>query len=330
MTRSYQRKDGGAALLAVLFLVAVMSVAGLAILEVTGRAITRAKLVDAQAQSLWFVAGADEVGKAELGVLRRSGSLNLTLSNPVLTTPYVFVSPAGGTMTATLRDGSNCFNVNSVVTLDEFDEKVVEETNMLAFRQLLQAYDVPEGEAEALTDALIDWIDDDRRSRDRGAEDSAYIRRDTAHRTSGQLLDSISELRTIIGFEAELVTALEPIICARPSMEVSSYNINTMVPAQAALISAAFGGEVSLFQAAEIIDNRPLGGWSSIEDFMNQTDIAAVPEESRTDGVFTDTSNRLILEGTATIGDARQNFTLVYSVATDTPVQTVRRIFGEG
>lgn len=330
MTRDREQKESGAALLAVLFLVAIMSVAGLAILEVTGRAITRAKLVDAQAQSLWFVAGADEVGKAELGVLRRSGSLNLTLSNPVLTTPYVFASPAGGTMTATLRDGSNCFNVNSVVTLDEFEEKVVEETNMLAFRHLLQAYDVPEGEAEALTDALIDWIDDDRRSRDRGAEDSAYIRRNTPHRTSGQLLDSVSELRAIVGFEAELVSAMEPVLCARPDTEVSSYNINTMLPYHAGLITAAFGGEVSLFQAAAIIDSRPPGGWSSVEDFMNQPDIAAVPEESRSSGAFSDMSNRLILEGTATIGGARQNFTLVYSVSTDSPVQTVRRIFGEG
>lgn len=321
--------EAGAALVSVLLLVAVMSVAALAVSEVTSRSIHRTQLNDAQSQGLWFVAGAEEIGHVQIKTLQLTGGLELVLEHPALTQDYIYTSPIGGVLTARLRDASNCFNINSVVELDEFDEKTGNEDNIKLFRQILEVFGTTESEAESLSDALVDWIDEDSSRRSRGAEDSQYIRLRTPYRTSGQLLENISELRAIDGFTAELVSELEKVACANETIAPALFNINTLELDQAPLLVAAFSGELNLGQAVRVLEDRPLGGWQSVEDFLSHRDITSIPQEQRNDGLFSTTTGRLEVTGSAVFRGARQNFSVLYSVSTDQPLRTVRRSFGE-
>ena len=56
------QSEKGAALLSVLLLVAVMSIASVAILEVSLAALSKSRIVDARGQLNWQVTGAEEVG----------------------------------------------------------------------------------------------------------------------------------------------------------------------------------------------------------------------------------------------------------------------------
>lgn len=321
--------DRGAALISVLLLVAIMSAAALAIAEVTSRSLQQIKLGDAQSQGLWFVSGAEEIGHTQIQLLQSQGGLELNLLSPALTNEFFFASPVGGTMTARLRDASNCFNLNSLVTKDEFDETIGNEDTIPIFRQLLQVYGVTESESESLADALVDWIDQDNSRRSRGAEDSQYIRRIIPYRTSGQLLENISELRAIEGFEADLVQELEQVTCANESPEPTVWNINTLELQHAPLLVAAFSGEISIQDAVNLLDDRPIGGWEAVDALLQDRTVARVPQDQRNTGFLGTISSRLEISGTAVFRGARQNFSVLYSVSSDQPLTTVRRTFGE-
>ena len=186
-----------------------------------------------------------------------------------------------------------------------------------------------ESESESLADALVDWIDEDSSRRSRGAEDSQYIRLRTPYRTSGQLLENISELRAIDGFTAELVSDLEKVACANETIAPALFNINTLELDHAPHLVAAFSGELRLGQAVSVLEDRPVGGWQGVEDFLSHRDFASIPQDKRNDNLFSTTSGRLEVTGSAVFRGARQNFSVLYSVSTDQPLRTVRRSFGE-
>ena len=79
--------------------------------------------------------------------------------------------PGGGSRSARVRDGGNCFNVNSVVEGDPRTRLTRRNSGVAELAGLMQVLDVPEAEARRIAEAAADWADSDTAPGPGGAED---------------------------------------------------------------------------------------------------------------------------------------------------------------
>lgn len=262
-----RRDRRGMALLTVLLLVAVMAVVAVAMLEDVRFSVRRTTNAETGAQAQWYADAAETVARRRI---RR-----LTALDPERTplTPdwngRSFTLPIeGGTLTATVRDGQACFNLNSLVewTGDRLAGRPSGDARLMA---LGRALEIDAGRMRTITDSLIDWIDTDGAARPFGAEDSAYAGLAEPYRTSGVPLAEVSELRAVRGVDAEAYRRLRPHLCALPT-DRSPVNVNTLTPADAPLLVMLTDGRLSLSAARAIIAARPASGWSDPRAFWGQ------------------------------------------------------------
>ncbi|MEL7130169.1 MAG: type II secretion system minor pseudopilin GspK [Pseudomonadota bacterium] len=319
------RNEEGAALLSVLLLVAVMSVLALAMSEVAFKSVQRSAAADARSRIAWQITGAEEAGQLaaeQLNTLTQ-GALNLQIG--VLNTPIVL--PAnGGVIEGQLRDASNCFNLNALSTQNEEGE--VSADTVALYTALLTALNFSELEAEALTDALIDWMDPDTQPRLAGAEDNYYVGLRPPYRSSGQPLADLTELRAILGYDQSVMERLGHLVCVRPSNEPGLFNINTITEREAPLLVMVFSEEFDLPSAERLIIDRPIGGWPNLEPVLTRDEIGRIsPELLRTDLIGI-RSTYVSFAGTARFDDVAADFETTYQFRQGEPSGIIRRDYG--
>lgn len=326
MTRKFASEhERGAALLSVLLLVAVMSVAAVAMLEATLGSLKRAKLTDAQAQVNWLVTGAEEAGLAGVTGLLETTDGRLTALTSQLQRPQE-ATVAGGTITTILEDASNCFNLNMLAASS--DEQAGSVTSAALYQTLLGALELNENNIEDLTSALIDWLDADNRPEFGGAEDSYYASLQPAYRTGNAALLSTLELRAIRGYSAELFGLLQPLVCARRDTQAAKLNINTLTPRQAPLLVMAFSGQLDLRTASDVIGSRPPDGWPSVEAFLETEAIERVAVERRRIELLSLQSSHIRLRGKIVAGSDVTEFQTLYARQPGQPPRIVARSYG--
>ena len=269
------------ALLAVLLLVAVMAVVAVAVLDDVRFSVRRTTNAETGAQAQWYADGAETLARRRIDRLTAAGGGRTPVSPP-WNGRAVSLPIEGGILTATVRDGQACFNLNSVVTWtgDRLAARPAGEAQLLA---LGRAVGVDPLTMRTITDSLIDWIDTDVSARALGAEDSAYAALAEPYRTAGVPLAEVSELRTVRGVDGEAYSRLRPHLCALPT-DRSPININTLTPADAPLLVMLTGGALGLPAARAVIAARPAGGWSDPATFWRQPALGGleVDAEART------------------------------------------------
>ena len=262
------RSERGIALLSVLLLVAVMAIVTTLILDRVNLAVRLAGNADAADRARFAALGAESLAARE--IKRR---LDLSPARTVnaggwIGTPTVLPidDGSGAVVTATVRDGGNCFNLNSVVegTAGDLAARPV---GIGQFAGLMQALGVSADEARGLADALADWIDTDQVPLPAGAEDQFYMQVDQPYRTAGRLLSDKGEVQALRGMTPQLFARLEPWICALPDTVLSPINVNTLLPEQAPLIMMLAPGQIPLDRARGLIAQRPQLGYARIADF---------------------------------------------------------------
>jgi general secretion pathway protein K len=167
-----------------------------------------------------------------------------------------------------VRDGGNCFNLNSLVE----GNAAARQSRPLAidqFARLMMLADVPASQARQIAAATADWIDSDGEANPAGAEDSIYARNSPAYRTGNTLMVEPSEWRAVAGVTPALYARMRPLLCTLPESELSTLNVNTLVAAQAPLLAMLFQGTLTPATARRVIEARPLAGWSSAAAFWN-------------------------------------------------------------
>ncbi|MGY0635041.1 type II secretion system minor pseudopilin GspK [Luteimonas sp. A478] len=274
-----QRRQRGLALLTVLLLVAVMAVLVMAMLDDIRFGLRRAGNAQAVAQAQWHALGAEALAMAQIE--------RLALRDPGITTleggwnGRAFLFPLeDGMIRATLSDASACFNLNSVVQgAGEMLSR--REAGVLQYVALLQALGFNAGHAQALADALADWIDSDQQREGLGHEDAGYARGRDGYRTGDTLLAEPSELRAIHGYTPAVYARLRPHLCALPSTALAPVNPNTLQDHDAPVLSMLTGGAVEVERARRVIASRPVGGWRSHDEFWDTPGMAeAVPDDA--------------------------------------------------
>ncbi|WP_449283957.1 type II secretion system minor pseudopilin GspK [Luteimonas yanweni] len=265
-------KQAGAALLTVLLLVAVMTVLLVAVMDDIRFGLRRTGNAQALAQAQWYALGSEELARARIHQLDR-GDGRTTLEGGWNGRPFVFPID-GGTMRVRVDDATACFNLNSVVegAVRQWSRR---EAGVRQYLALLQALEFTPAQANAMADALVDWIDRDQLPGAAGAEDAAYAARGPGYRTSGALLAEASELRAIAGHDATAYARLRPWVCAQPDSALSPVNVNTLEEGDALLLSVLSDNTLDIAAARRVIASRPAGGWRDVPEFSRQDAIAA-------------------------------------------------------
>ncbi|PXW47379.1 general secretion pathway protein K [Erwinia sp. AG740] len=137
------------------------------------------------------------------------------------------------------------------------------------FRQLLMVLGEEPKQAERITDAVRDWIDEDSEPLMNGAEDDSYVN----FHPGNQRMADVSELRAVMGVDAGLYRRLLPYVCVLP-VDKLAINVNTLTPDSAPLLSALFMGEISRDIAERILQQRPPQGWRNLNDFMGMLTLS--------------------------------------------------------
>jgi len=267
--------ERGAALLAVLMLVALIAtLAALAMdrLALATRLAGNARAID---QARGYALGAE--GLATLIVDRLSDRAKGEASLPAGWVGETRSIPIeGGLIRARLGDGGSCFNLNSLVEGNTLTGFTARPQMMDRLASLLLIAGVSPGGTRPIVAAITDWIDSDTTPQPQGAEDEAYARAPVPYRTANTLMADTSELRAVAGVTPAVYRALQPWVCALPVSEVAPLNVNILPPERAPLLAMLYGGRLPLSQAAAILRARPRGGWADSGQFRQQPAIAAL------------------------------------------------------
>lgn len=204
------------------------------------------RLLDLQARQYLLAA-------EELAQLALSQDATMTAGDHLLedwAQPLPPLATDEGQVWVQLEDAQGRFNLNNLALrregLEELGLPIAQRFTLAQrlFIRLLQSFpDLPlsEAEAVALTEALIDWLDeDDRPLGFGGAESLYYVNETPAYRPANRLLLNVSELRLVRHMQPALYQRLLPLVVALP--ETTPLNLNTALPA---LLSALEPEEAS-------------------------------------------------------------------------------------
>ena len=259
--------ERGIALLSVLLLVAVMAIVTTIVLDRVNLAVRLAGNQQAMDNARFAALAAENLAGDQI---RRQLQLSpaRTVDTGWLGQPQAVPlgEASGALVTATVRDGGKCFNLNSVVE-GKIGDLALRPVGVDQFIGLMQALGVDEREARPVALALADWIDSDDVETPGGAEDGYYLRLEAPYRTAGTLLSDVGELRAVRGMTPALFERLAPWVCTLPETTLSPLNVNTLRPEQAPLLMMLAPSVMTAQRARGLIEARPQLGYARLADF---------------------------------------------------------------
>jgi general secretion pathway protein K len=317
--------ERGAALLTVLMLVsfmAVLSASALERLRISTRLAANAGAID-QARAYAIAAEGIALGRITTLVEADPARTPSGWENRETNLPL-----PGGAAVAVVRDGGNCFNLNSVATGQVGQPLLTRPQGVAQFVALMQLLGIGQADALKVAASLADWIDSDTAPQPGGAEDSAYAGGETPYRTANTLIADPSELRAVAGVTPEIYETLRPWVCALPVTDLSPINLNTLSPEQAPLLAMLLPNKLTSQSARALLSRRPPGGFESAYAFWraasDQGIIAGGEAEAQT-GVRT---RWFALTLRVQLGDSEVVETALIDAGTP-PAKLVRRSWGE-
>lgn len=261
--------ERGAALLTVLMLVAVMATIAAGALDRLTVATRLAVNSHVAAQGRSWFGLAEQLTALRLEDLAASDPAR-TLTGPWLGKVREIRLPDGGTLRVEVRDGGNCFNLNSLARVQMDGRSVGDPLAIQQLTSLLGLLGVDSGRASSITAAAADWVDSDSLPLPGGSE--------TARAAGGwgpanAPFAEVSELGGVDGVSPELLMLASPFLCALPEQEALAINPNTLLPEQAPLIAMLAPQQIGLSQAKAMITSRPAGGYTSTVAFWQASGL---------------------------------------------------------
>jgi len=161
----------------------------------------------------------------------------------------------GGSMSGQIEDLLGKFNINNLV-LNGKPQKI----ELDRFNRLLRSLGLP----QELSSGIIDWIDGDENVTFSGAEDNYYLNLSPAYRTANYVMQDVSELLLIQGFDTDRYEKLRPFVCVLESG--TNINVNTA----SAEILSSLSSSLTLDDAKNIVVDREKNIYKKIADFLQQ------------------------------------------------------------
>ncbi len=318
--RSTPSRQRGAALIVVLLLVATLSFILLSITNIVTAGIERSASDRARSDFFWRAAAGETIAREILKKYLATSPARMARGSEIFGDP-IELPIEGGAATIAFRDGSACFNINSLVSGGP-GSYTGDPTNIAGFVKMLEAVGLGSGEAAKLADVVVDFIDSDDLSSGQGAEDSFYTALPTPYRTSGQLIQSLSELRAMDGVSRTLYRKVQPYLCALAGTAPAPINVNMIGPDHAPVLLARLPADsgVSLNDIRSQIGAVPPGGVSNLEAL--EAPLSTVPGIAVVSGYI---EALIRLE----VNDRTIEEKLLFEAPPSAPPKLVARTFGD-
>jgi general secretion pathway protein K len=272
VSRLPPERERGAALLAVLLLVAIMGAIAAAAFEKlrlsTALAVNHASLDQARA----YAVGLETLLAVRVDDLVAESPEFTTLAGGWNGARRPVALPGEGSAEGTIRDGGNCFNLNSLVAGDPAAGLKASPSGIAQFVGLMRLLQIPDPAAHRIAAGAADWADSDSQPQPDGAEDASYAGAERPYRPGNTLFAEASELRAVAGMTADVYARLRPFLCALPAAEASPINANTLLPGQEALLAMIEPDRIGLETARAILARRPEEGWRSVDEIWGRAD----------------------------------------------------------
>ncbi|NOU51876.1 type II secretion system minor pseudopilin GspK [Pseudoalteromonas sp. JBTF-M23] len=309
------KKQHGAALIIVLFIVALAATVAA---EMAGNLmvqVQRAQNIQTHQQAKWYSYGAEELVKKVLLESKKEEPEKVHLGQPwaLSDVPYPVDH---GTLSGEVTDLQACLNLNAL-RAEKKQSGSVDDTNpahkaLLSLLNNIEDLPVEESE-EALADSVYDWLDEDSITFRSGAEEDEYMSRTTPYLSANNLMASESELRVIKGFNPLVMEKLLPYVCVIPGNTELKINVNTIKTEQALLLSGLLEG-LSASGAEAIIAARPEKGFDNVEDFFVEARDQGAKVDKQSNELFTVNSNYFKLRAKALFDDRRFSMTSIIQI----------------
>lgn len=317
--------ERGAALLTVLMLVSVMAVLAASALERLRLATRIAANAGAIDQARAYAIAAEEIAASRITAL--------VAADPARTPPgwagrETNLPLPGGVASAVVRDGGNCFNLNSVVSGQPAQRLVARPAGIGQLAALMQSLGIGEGEARRVAVSLSDWIDSDALAQPEGAEDGAYASRDVPYKTPNTLIADPSELRAVAGVTPAIYDTLRPWVCALPATDLSPINVNTLAPEQAPLLSMLLPDKLTPDRARALLLARPAEGYESGYAFWRTSSLAGIAPGGEIEAQTGVRTRWFALQLRVRLGDSEIDEQALIDASVP-PARLVRRSWGE-
>lgn len=259
MKRLPTRRPRGVALLLAVLLTALAALIAFSILDAQAVALQRTHALSRGAQLDEFARGVEAIATI---ALRRDAAQEpgVDHNGDVWHQPLLLELPRGR-LVARMRDLNGCFNLNALASSDP--ALATEAWSRL--QRLLRALKLD----PALADAIADYVDADRNTRDSGAEDLRYLGGRPASRSADRAMAHVSELRSIMGLDAQSYARLAGETCA---LAINSpINVNTASVAVLRALSEDIDPARANGLVAEGNARR-----SAIQEFLDELERAGV------------------------------------------------------
>lgn len=204
-----KQKQLGAALIVALFIMSLVAVAAIAMIERLQIDMRRTTLLLNDVKADFYGKGSISWAMDQLKQNWEKKQTNKIIDATPIVLPASVVDEA--TIQSVIEDAEGRFNVNNIVDVKYRDDFARLIHNVLPNIDMTQA--------KQLTQNCVDWLTHTT------AHDDDYATLHPPYRVSHQLMASVSELRLVKGFNAEIFNALLPYIIALP--ETTPINMNS-------------------------------------------------------------------------------------------------------
>ncbi len=227
-TKTFGSHQKGVALLTAIIIVAMASIAAVAMAHQMQLSIRRTGNILTSDQGFYITLGSEAWSRVMLiQDLKDDGDKGYDGLDEDWAQEYPPVPVEGGEIQVQTTDLQGRFNLNNLHLNEEADTQAKERaaTYLAQFQRLLVLLELP----ESIAQATQDWMDGDINTLfPDGAEDLTYLSEEPPYRTANGLMGDATELRLIKGVDTEIYEKLAPHVVALP--EETPLNVNTADP----------------------------------------------------------------------------------------------------
>lgn len=355
----YKKNQQGVALITVMLIVAL---AAIITAQMTNRLQTqmqRSTNITFNQQAYWYALGAEALSKRVL-IKAFKDQPHVTHLEQIWAAPETSYPVEFGEISGAITDLQSCLNLNALhpkaKTKDELastntnnspaatntavkasntSKRVTSASNrMLPAATVLEALiinlhidGVGNFEAQAMVNALSDWLDeDDIITGSGGAEDNDYAAREFPYLAANNYLSSVNELRLIEHFTPAVILALSPYVCVLPQNAQHLININTLDAEKPQLLQALLDSSVE--DAQEILRDRDSAGYKNIGDFYNLPALSRVTMSQWQKAQFVVDSQYFKLKANARFNNSYFAMSSIMKVNDTQQIQVISRTIG--
>lgn len=302
-------KQSGVALLTVLMVVVLATIAAVAMTSRQQIDIRRTENILRNDQVYLYLLGAEDWARQLLAKDAEDSSSDTLDEDWATVLPPMPIE--GGQISGAIEDLQGRFNINSLLHDGQLDNE-----NYQRFKRLLTVLEMP----VELADSVVDWLDSDQEPRPQGAEDVTYLGFEPPYRAANGEMASTSELLYLPGMTYELFEKITPYVCAVPGN--TAININT---AQAAVL-ASIGEGVSLQSALQLVEERGAQGYASVDEFLKHKLFA--DKKPRKEGLSVN-SQHFLVSAQVELGESQSRLSSIIKRITGKNLIVLQRIQGE-